>query len=439
MNKRTDCKRTAFALLILVLLLGSILTGCHTDSVVGAMHDIDTPSLDSTPTLILSSSTPKPIATSTPSPEETPSSEITDITGEMTVHFIDVGQGDSTFIELPTGQTMLIDAGEEGSKVEEYIAKLGYTSIDYLVGTHPHSDHIGGMADIIEKFDIGTIFMPRITHNTQTFEHLLDTITAKELKVNATSAGTVIMDATEGLSIDVLSPSPDQQEYDDLNDYSIVLKISYGGKSFLFMGDASASVETDLGKIDADVLKAGHHGSSTSSSQQFVKQVAPEHVVISCGKDNEYGHPHSEVVDLLVNVLGTNVYATSLNGTIIATTDGGTITFSSAPNSLADLTLSGDNTVNNDAQTKSDIETQESKASIESDSVTEKAEPTTTPESKENDSAGYGSYVGSTKSDKYHETGCRHAKKIKSSNEIWFDSADDARSQGYVPCKVCKP
>lgn len=245
---------------------------------------------------------------------------------ELRVSFIDVGQGDSEFIELPNGETMLIDAGtnETGKNVVDYIKSLGYTSIDYVVGTHPHEDHIGGLDDVIKTFDIGSIYMPKVTADTKTFEDVLDAAESKNLMINTAKSGVSIMD-TEDLSVKFLAPTLDS--YENTNDYSAVVKVVYGETSYLFTGDAeefSENLITD--DVNADVLKVGHHGSSTSTSTEFLKKVSPSSAVISCGKDNSYGHPHSETLQKLAD-MGTAVYRTDELGTIVSVSDGKTITF----------------------------------------------------------------------------------------------------------------
>ncbi|MEA4972528.1 hypothetical protein SDC9_71827 [bioreactor metagenome] len=239
----------------------------------------------------------------------------------MRVSYIDVGQGDSEFIELPNGKTMLIDAGpnEAGSKVVEYIKSLGYTSIDYVVATHPHEDHIGGMDDVINAFDIGDIYMPKVSADTKTYEDLLDAISAKNLIIYTAHAGVSVI-GDDGLSVNMLAPVSDS--YDDLNNYSAVIRIVYGDTSFLFTGDAENISESEItDDVKADVLKVGHHGSDTSTSDDFLAKVNPSIAVISCGKDNKYGHPTESTVQKLKDK-GVQVLRTDEVGTIVISTDG---------------------------------------------------------------------------------------------------------------------
>lgn len=245
--------------------------------------------------------------------------------GTMRVHFIDVGEGDSAFIEFPDGKTMLIDAGEvkEGETVLSYIQSCGVERVDFLVGTHPHSDHIGGLETIVRNLEIGEVYMPKVTHNTKTFENLFLSIQEKGLKVKPARAGMDIYNEG-GVRIKVIAPIED--EYDNLNNYSVVLEVTYNDTSFLFTGDAENEVLEELhigGEID--VLKVSHHGSYTSGSELFMNRVSPEYAVISVGARNQYGHPHREVMEFLSRNK-IKVYRTDENGTVIAESDGEKIT-----------------------------------------------------------------------------------------------------------------
>ncbi len=243
---------------------------------------------------------------------------------KLFVNFIDVGQGDSIFIELPNNETMLIDAGEkyESANVIDFINDKGYSKIDYLIGTHPHSDHIGGLTDVINSYDVKEIYLPKVIHTSQTYETLLNTIDSLKLKVNAAFSGMVIFQ-DENLKITILSPTV--EEYSNLNNYSVVVKLEYGATSFLFMGDAEALVEKDIIEYaNSDVIKVGHHGSDTSSSIDFVNTVDADYAVIMSGKDNQYDLPSSNVVDRWTKS-GAKVFNTSVNGNIIFSSDGNNI------------------------------------------------------------------------------------------------------------------
>ncbi len=238
----------------------------------------------------------------------------------VTVHFIDVGQGDSIFLELPDNKCMLIDAGEnkKGKDVVGYIKSLGVRKIDYLIGTHPHSDHIGGLDNVIEEFDIGSIYMPKVSHTSKTYEDVLDIIAKKGYKIKQAKSGVNIY-SDEKLNIDIISPV--NENYDSLNEYSAVVKLTYGDTKFLFMGDAENINENEIeGDISADVLKIGHHGSSSSTSKKFLKRVSPKIALISVGENNDYGHPHKETIEKLENEK-TEVLRTDKEGTIILNSD----------------------------------------------------------------------------------------------------------------------
>ncbi|MGN0534093.1 MAG: ComEC/Rec2 family competence protein [Eubacterium sp.] len=245
--------------------------------------------------------------------------------GWLSVHYLDVGQGDSEFVQLPNGECMLIDAGDMnyGGEITEQIKSLGYDKIDYLIATHPHADHIGGMSEVIESFEIGEIYMPRAIANTATFEELLNTISDKGLSISTARSETVI-EESGGLTMEFLSPC--SAEYDDLNNYSAVLKITYNDSSFIFTGDAEDASENEMlensySKLNADVLKVGHHGSKYSTTEDFLDAVSPEYAVISCGKDNSYGHPHSETVKRLTDA-GVKLYRTDRLGAVTISTSG---------------------------------------------------------------------------------------------------------------------
>ena len=245
--------------------------------------------------------------------------------GRLTVHFLDVGQGDSEFIELPNGQCMLIDASVSsyGDKITQAIQGYGYSEIDYLVATHPHADHIGGMSDIIESFEIGDIYIPKAVSTSKTYENLLTVISDKGLEINTAKADKTIYSDSE-MQIDILAPV--SESYDETNNYSAVVKITYGSDSFLFTGDAEEYSENEMldycyDKLSADVLKVGHHGSSSSTGDDFLNAVNPQYAVISCGVGNSYGHPHSETISRL-NDMGIDYYRTDINGTVTISCDG---------------------------------------------------------------------------------------------------------------------
>lgn len=247
---------------------------------------------------------------------------ITD-TKVLKVHFLDCGQADCAFVELPDGKCMLIDAAESsfGKTLEAYIRDKGYTHIDYVIATHPHSDHIGGMAHILESFSVGTFYMPNVPHTTKTYEKMLDALVGNECECVYISTGYDI--EIEPYSIKVLSPL--LEEYIRMNNYSAVTKLSYKDTQVLFSADAEATAEEEMinGGFDltADILKAGHHGSLTSTTHRYLSAVSPKDVVISVGRDNSYGFPASAVLSQ-IEAIGARVHRTDLEGNITAVSDG---------------------------------------------------------------------------------------------------------------------
>ncbi|MEE0874007.1 MAG: ComEC/Rec2 family competence protein [Ruminococcus sp.] len=246
--------------------------------------------------------------------------------GKLICHYLDVGQGDSIFIELPNKKTMLIDSGENyhGEGIVKYMTREGHSRIDYLIATHPHSDHIGSMAYIVRHFDVSSVCMPKVSTNSRLYEDLLKAIKSKKLKVTSGKAGVnLFTDDEYRLKADIVAPSKLDKE--NLNNSSLMIRLTYRDSSFLFTGDAekpelaSISEKTD---ISADVLKVGHHGSSNATTKAFLERVEPKLAVISVGKNNDYGHPHKNVLKLLKNI-GSEIHRTDKEGTVRISTDGG--------------------------------------------------------------------------------------------------------------------
>ena len=238
----------------------------------------------------------------------------------LEVTFIDVGQADSILLENE-GQYMLVDAGnnEDGPKLVTYLQGLGITDFSYVVGTHPHEDHIGGLDDIIKDFNIKTFYMPDVITTTKTFEEVLDALESKNIALSIPNKNDTfnLGDAT----VKVLYVGTEEES--DLNDTSIVLKVTYQNVSFLLTGDASTKVEDSLDRKDLEstVLKVGHHGSSTATNEEFLNLVNPKYAVISVGKNNQYEHPHTTVLNTLASH-NITTYRTDEDGTIQMITDG---------------------------------------------------------------------------------------------------------------------
>ena len=244
---------------------------------------------------------------------------------DLKIYFIDVGQADCSLI-INDNKTMLIDAGnnEDGKLIVNFIKSLGISKIDYLVGTHAHEDHIGGLDNIIKSFDIGTVYFPYTsekTTTTKTFEDVVDGLVAKGLSITSSKIGDKFSLGEANCEIMYI----DNSEPEDTNDQSICIRVTFGEQSYLFMGDASSKVEKTRSWPKTSVLKVGHHGSSQSTSKEFLKQVEPEIAIISVGKDNSYGHPHETLLKRLKST-NAKIYRTDKLGTILLTSDGKTNT-----------------------------------------------------------------------------------------------------------------
>lgn len=241
--------------------------------------------------------------------------------GCLASHYIDVGEGDCEFVELPDGKCLLIDAGtgDSGEKIVKYIGSLGYKSIDYVILSHPHSDHIGGMSNVLKSFDVGIIYMPDTTGISPEYVDMSELIKNKQIPTAVAKRGIKVCDG-DGYSVNIIAPC--SKSYDNENNYSAVIMIKFGETSFLYMGDAEKESENEIGgNISADVIKVGHHGSKTSSSSEFLKRVSPEYAVIPCGKDNDNGHPDEGVLGVL-NALETKIYRTDRHGNVVIVSNG---------------------------------------------------------------------------------------------------------------------
>lgn len=239
---------------------------------------------------------------------------------KLNIFFLDVGQADSSLI-VYNDMSMLIDAGNvnDGELILEGIKKLGLKDIDYVIGTHIHEDHLGGLKDVVKGIDIGKIYLPyNDSSTTKYYKELLKVIQSKDMMIEEALVGDKIK-FTDKIEVEIMAVDNNQPE--DANDASIVVELSYGDMDYLFMGDATTKVEKGRVWNDIDVLKVGHHGSNTSSSKSFLEQVSPEISIISVGKENTYGLPKDTIIKRL-NSVGTNIYRTDNAGTIQIISDG---------------------------------------------------------------------------------------------------------------------
>jgi competence protein ComEC len=246
--------------------------------------------------------------------------------GEAAVHFIDVGQGESVFIQTTQG-SVLIDGGDNnmGSRVVEYIQDTGVSEITYMVATHPHSDHIGGLISVLGEFPVGTLIMPHITHNSRTFERFLEAIDINDVPLKEPVVGSSFQVGEAVFTI----IGPNSVTYPNLNNHSVSLRMVLGNVSFIFTGDAERRAELEMiqHNISSDVLYVGHHGSNTSTVQEFLDAISPSIAVISVGRNN-YGHPSDEVLDRLHDA-DVRVYRTDHHGNIVIVTDGANLSIRS--------------------------------------------------------------------------------------------------------------
>ncbi len=313
---------------------------------------------------------------------------------KMEVHFLDVGQGDSTLI-VCGGHAMLIDAGDDsrGTQIQNYLQKQKIEKLDYLVLTHPDADHIGGAPVIIGKFEIDRVFVSNYEKDNKTYRKLIQALDEKRLKYTTPQVGARYTLGTAVITI--LSPG---KEYDNPNDASIALLVENGSHGFLFTGDAGEEAEQDMLesglRLSADVYQAGHHGSKTSTSEAFLEAVSPAYAVISCEEGNEYGHPHAQTLNAL-RAGGVSVYRTDEAGTIIASSDGKELSFN-----------------------------------VPASETWKAGEPTQAAVEEL-------TYVLNTKTKKFHRPTCNSLPTVNRRDTS--ESRENVIAQGYEPCKRCNP
>ena len=326
--------------------------------------------------------------------------------GMLEVHYIDVGQGDATLIKCGS-HAMLIDGGNnnKGTTVQLYLKKQGVESLDYVIGTHPDADHIGGLDVIVYKYNCDTVIMPDYEKDTKTYQELVDVIHDKNMKITYPVVGEQY--ALGEAKFTIIAPNSNSYG-GNANDYSVAILLEYGKNRFLFTGDAEEASEAEMLTngidISADVYKVAHHGRRSASTQEFLKAVHPKYAVISCGEGNSYGHPHAEVLNRLRS-MGVEVFRTDEQGSIIASSDGENINWNC---SATDSWQSGE-------QTESDREN--------ADNVTEQT-----------------TYVLNTNTKKFHRETSGSVSQIKEENfQKVQTSREELEQSGYSPCKNCNP
>lgn len=342
------------------------------------------------------------------------------VPGQMEVHFLDVGQGDSTLI-VCDGHAMLIDAADDtqGTRIQEYLRKQKVDRLDYLVLTHPDFDHIGGAPAVITKFKIDQVFMSNFEKDNKTYRKLIQALDDKRLEPVTPAVGSQYM--LGSATITILGPN---REYDDPNDASVALLIQNGNDRFLFTGDAEEDAELDIldtgMDVSADVYQAGHHGSRTSTSESFFGAVRPTYAVISCAEGNTYGHPHAATLNTF-RMNGVQVFRTDEQGTIVAVSDGQTITF----NVPASETWQAGEPTGSQAQSKGTGGKGSSSGGKGAQQGTDQA------------AGGTVTYILNTSSKKFHLPTCDQlpTNNRKDTNE----SRESLIEQGYSPCGGCKP
>lgn len=254
------------------------------------------------------------------------------LNNEMIIHYIDVGQGDCILIQV-NEKNLLIDSGSSSNRNEllNYLTKLKIKKFDYIIATHPHEDHIGNMDTIIKRFDVDKFYSPKVTHPSICFENMVNALIDKSLKINILAKDASKINLGKNTNVEIFSPLKNMIS-DNYNDYSSVIKLTFHNNSFLFTGDAEVYTENQLlsDNIDlkSDIIKIGHHGSKTSTSYNFLHEVNPSFAIISVGENNTYDHPSMDTL-LNLELMNIQTYRTNLNGTIIVTSNGNTISIDS--------------------------------------------------------------------------------------------------------------
>lgn len=362
----------------------------------------------------------------TPAQSEAPSSVPTEVAegSSFEIHYIDVGQADAALV-LCDGQAMLIDGGnaEDSNLIYAYLKKLSLDHLQYIVCTHAHEDHVGGLAGALNYATVDVAFSPVTSYDSRAFGNFVTYLDKQGVSITIPKAGDSF--SLGSATVSILGPI---NSSDDPNNTSIVLRIVYGDTSFLFTGDAEREEEQDILNagytLDSTVLKVGHHGSETSTSYVFLREIMPEYAVISVGTGNSYGHPTDAVLSRLRDA-DVKVYRTDLQGDVICTSDGKTVSFSVARNADADTLASvGPNSTQSGGNTG-----------------TTQPEQTVTPSQEEPTNAPVGTdYILNTNTHKFHYPGCSSVKQMAEKNKQSFTGTrDEVIAMGYDPCGRCHP
>lgn len=312
-----------------VLVLLALLNAACTGGTVGRPDlTVEDASADEALGSVAASPTPEPAHSPTTEPPTAPaegdgSTGVTTSSGQLAVHYLDVGQGEATLLLHPD-VTVLIDTGRhDASDVVPELRAHGVDALDLVVVTHPHADHLGQFDRVLSAFDVAEVWWSGSTHTTRTFERALDALESSDAAYEEPRAG----DATwiGPLHVEVVNP-PDGVDLSDLHDAGLALRVTFGSVRFLFTGDAESATEARMVRtageqLRADILQVGHHGSLTSTTPAFLQTVDPAVAIYSAGQANPYGHPHAEVLDRLT-ATGVEVYGTPVHGTVTVTTDG---------------------------------------------------------------------------------------------------------------------
>lgn len=360
----------------------------------------------------------------------------------FSVHFIDVGQGDSALV-ICDGKTMLIDGGKPhaSSIIYTYLKKLGIEYLNYIVASHADDDHIGGLSAPLSKMKVGSVLAPETEANTSSYTNL---------KTKAAEQGLTIRHPKQGDTLTLGSSKttflgPITENASDRNNGSIVMKVVYGKTSFLFTGDAEREEEQQILStgcdISATVLKVGHHGSRNSTTYPFLREIMPKFAVISVGKGNSYGHPTEDTLSRLRDA-DVKVYRTDMQGDIIAMSDGKTVTITTKKNKDA-VTNPTESEKSDNKNGSNSANTYQSANSGASSNINNTTAAAPAYQSKSSDTAADGTaydYIGNKNSMKFHYPECTAAGKMKETNKVYLHcTREKAIADGYTPCGQCNP